>query len=136
MEDENDVEVDDEDSVEHRSSLQPRDTADPLLGRPLSEQEQKIVNHQSESLLENLDIKQRASNQSGPMKKRKKKKGLSFSVGSRRSNQSKNLQNLPANLSEFSWIENTPANRFLLEEERQKIVEQKRQKELERKIKL
>lgn len=118
MEDENDIEVDDEDSVEHRSSLQPRDSADPLLGRSLSEQEQKIANHRSESLAENVDTKQRTSNQSGQTKKRKKKKGLSFSCGSRRSNQSKNLQNLPANLSEFTWIENTPANRLLLEEER------------------
>ena len=86
MEDENDIDVDDEDSVEHRSSLQPRDSADPLLGRPMSEQEQKVINHRSENLLENLDIKQRASNQSGPMRKKKKKKGLSFSSGSRRSN--------------------------------------------------
>jgi hypothetical protein len=92
----------------------------------LSEQEQQLLNHRSDSLLENHDIKQRVSNQSGPMKKRKKRKGLSFSCGSRRSNQSKNLQNLPANLGEFTWIENTPGNCLLLEEERQKIAEQKR----------
>ena len=65
MVDDNDLEVDDEDSVEHRSSLPPRDSSDPLLGRPLSEQEQKNINHRSESLLENHEIQQRASNQSG-----------------------------------------------------------------------
>jgi len=42
------------------------------------------------------------------MKKKKKRKGLSFSCGSRKSNQSKNLSSLPKALSQFPWLENTP----------------------------
>ena len=34
---------------------------------------------------------------------------------------SKNLMNLPSNLSEFSWIENTNFNKTLLEEEKAKL---------------
>lgn len=39
MADEDEIGIDEEDSVEHRSSLQPVDSLDPLLGRMMSEQE-------------------------------------------------------------------------------------------------
>jgi len=35
-------------------------------------------------------------------------------------NLSKLLLNLPSNLSDYSWIENTEANKVVIEEERQK----------------
>lgn len=74
---------------------------------------------------------QRDSGASAP-KKKKKRKGLSFSSCSRRSTGSKNLQNLPSFLSDFSWIENTEANKALIAEEKAKMSEQKKLKELER----
>jgi hypothetical protein len=37
-------------------------------------------------------------------------------------------------LSQFPWLENTETNLIYLEEERQKYAEQKKQKELEKKI--
>jgi hypothetical protein len=60
------------------------------------------------------------------MKKRKKKKGLSFGSSYRKSNQSKNLQSLPSSLSSYSWIENTNKNLALLEQEKLKIANEKR----------
>ena len=67
-----------------------------------------------------------------PPKKKKKRMGLSFNSGSRRSNSSKNMQSLPSFLADFSWLENTEANCQLLAEERNRILEAKRQKEFER----
>ena len=40
-------------------------------------------------------------------KRKKKRRGPSFNSGQRKTASSKNLQNLPAYLSDFSWIENT-----------------------------
>jgi hypothetical protein len=42
------------------------------------------------------------------------------------------MQSLPSFLADFSWLENTEANCHLLAEERNKILEAKRQKEFER----
>ncbi len=69
-------------------------------------------------------------------KKKKKRKGLSFNSCSRKSNNSsKTLQNLPSYLSDFTWIENTEDNKALINEERVRLSEQKRLKDLEKKQK-
>jgi hypothetical protein len=43
---------------------------------------------------------------------------------------------LPSNLSGYTWIENTNKNLAVLDQEKEKLNEEKRQKELEKKIKL
>jgi len=43
---------------------------------------------------------------------------------------------LPSNLSAYTWIENTNKNLAVLDQEKEKLNEEKRQKELEKKIKL
>ena len=56
-------------------------------------------------------------------KKKKKRKGLSFNSGSRRSHVSKNMSNLPTYLGDYSWLENTEYNLALIQEERLRILE-------------
>lgn len=50
----------------------------------------------------------------------------------KQSNVSKALQNLPTSLSDYTWIENTELNRQILDDERAKQLEIRKQKELER----
>lgn len=69
-----------------------------------------------ESLLQSdQQLDARLSSASVPTKKKKKRKGLSFNSSQKKQNScSKNLQNLPAYLSDFSWIENTEGNMELI----------------------
>ena len=57
-------------------------------------------------------------------------------MSNRTSNVSKAMLNLPSNLSEFTWIENTDINQKLLDEERQKQFDIKKLKDFERKQKI
>ena len=57
-------------------------------------------------------------------------------MSNRTSNISKAMLNLPSNLSEFTWIENTEINQKLLDEKRQKQLDIKKLKDIERKQKL
>ncbi|CDW80460.1 set domain protein [Stylonychia lemnae] len=74
-----------------------------------------------------------SSNNDSKLRKKKKKKG--FSANNKTKNLSKLLLNLPSNLSDFTWIENTDNNKQILLDERNKQIEQKRLKELDRKLK-
>ena len=98
-----------------------RDSIEPVPQMPSDEQQQKATS--SDQIFSNVT------------KKRKKRKGLSFNSGSRRAPCSKNMQSLPSFLSDFTWLENTDENCLKLEEERNKILEAKRIKEIERKSK-
>jgi hypothetical protein len=59
-----------------------------------------------------------SANNDSKLRKKKKKKG--FSTSSKTKNLSKLLLNLPSNLSDFTWIENTEYNKQILEDERNK----------------
>ena len=62
-----------------------------------------------------------------PKKQRRKK--LGFSVAHKKPSKNRSLISLPSNLSDFSWIENSDQNKALLDEEKQKLIELKKNKD-------
>lgn len=81
-------------------SVSPNKSPDTLNRNPSEEEEEKT--------------KGQDEVQEQTKKKRKKKLGY----GKSKKSTSKGLQILPSSLSDFSWIENTQANKILLEQEK------------------
>lgn len=75
------------------------------------------------------------TNEAGEFQKpKKKRKKAPLTMPNKKYTTSKSLMSLPSNLSEFSWIENTELNVGLLEEEKAKQQDLRRQKEEQKRI--